>query len=571
MRLPRSSTDWQNKFMQFLDRTYSGTSRGGTAACPCRKCLCMSHRTRAVLQIHVLSTGFAESFIMEGEGSADVVFHNEDAGPSDVQVHNDYPAAADVQVQNDDEGAPHDSGVDNEEGGAPSEDDEASNLIKSLIRGEIRGEIIDENEPNEEAKIFFKLLQEAKKELYPGCEDGTKISFIVELFQVKCMYGISNKALEGVLFLISKILPKGHCVPNTMEKVQSVVRDLGLDYIKIDACENHCVLFWKEYKKLDICPKCKASRWKTDDHGDGHVDDGHDTKRRRVPNKILRYFPLTPRLRRLYMSERTSSEMRWHEEGRIDDGKLRHPADSKAWKHVDNTFPRFIEARNVRLGLASDGFNPFGMQNVTYSCWPVILIPYNLPPWLYEKQSYWIMSMLIPGKKTPGMNIDVYLRPLIDELKELWNTGVNCRDVKAKENFTLRAMLLWTINDFPAYAMLSGWSTKGKFACPYCHKDTDYLWLKHGKKFCYMGHRRFLPLDHPWRMNKMSFNNEEETREAPVPLSGQDVLDQYATFHQMGFGKDISKKRKRDEDARWHNWRKKSIFFLSSPTGLLCS
>ena len=73
------------------------------------------------------------------------------------------------------------------------------------------------------------------------------------------------------------------------------------------------------------------------------------------------------------------------------------------------------------------------MQNVTYSCWPVILIPYNLPPWLYEKQSYWIMSMLIPGKKTPGMNIDVYLRPLIDELKELWNTGVNCRDVKAKE------------------------------------------------------------------------------------------------------------------------------------------
>jgi len=44
--------------------------------------------------------------------------------------------------------------------------------------------------------------------------------------------------------------------------------------------------------------------------------------------------------------------------------------------------------------------------------------------------------MLIPGKKTPGMNIDVYLRPLIDELKELWNTGVNCRDVKAKENFT---------------------------------------------------------------------------------------------------------------------------------------
>jgi hypothetical protein len=82
---------------------------------------------------------------------------------------------------------------------------------------------------------------------------------------------------------------------------------------------------------------------------------------------------------------------------------------------VDNTFPLFKEIRNVRLGLASDGFNPFGMQNVTYSCWPVIHPnTYNLPPWLYEKQSYWIMSMLIPGKKSSGMNIDVYLRPLID-------------------------------------------------------------------------------------------------------------------------------------------------------------
>jgi hypothetical protein len=261
------------------------------------------------------------------------------------------------------------------------------------------------------------------------------------------------------------------------------------------------------------------------------------------------------------MSESTSSEMCWHEKGRVDDGKLRHPPDSRAWKHVDNTFPLFKEARNVRLGLAFDGFNPFGMPNVNYICWPVIIIPYTLPPWLYEKQSYWIMSMLIPGKKSIGMNIDVYLRPLIDELKEPRNNGVDCRDVKEKENFTLRFMLLWTINDFPANAMLSGWSTKGNFACSYCHKDTDYLWLKHEKKFCYMAHRRFLPLDHLWCMNKMSFNNEEETREAPVPLFGQDVLDQYATIdHETRSKKDKTKKRKRDEDARWHNWRKKSIF-----------
>jgi hypothetical protein len=68
--------------------------------------------------------------------------------------------------------------------------------------------------------------------------------------------------------------------------------------------------------------------------------------------------------------------------------------------------------------------------------------------------------MLIPSPKSPGMDIDVYLRPLILELKELWNNGVKTRDAGSKKNFRLRAILLWTINDFPAYAMLSGWSTK---------------------------------------------------------------------------------------------------------------
>ena len=84
--------------------------------------------------------------------------HIEDARPTDVEVHNDAPPAADVEVDN--ETAPHEVGVDNEEG-APSDDRGATNLVRSLIRGAIHGEIrdTDDNEqPNEHAKIFFKLL-----------------------------------------------------------------------------------------------------------------------------------------------------------------------------------------------------------------------------------------------------------------------------------------------------------------------------------------------------------------------------------------------------------------------------
>ena len=73
--------------------------------------------------------------------------------------------------------------------------------------------------------------------------------------------------------------------------------------------------------------------------------------------------------------------MCWHHRERNNDGKMRHPRDGDAWKAFNNEFPDFAgEPRNVRLGLASDGFNPFGACNQKYSIWPIVLIPYNFPP-----------------------------------------------------------------------------------------------------------------------------------------------------------------------------------------------
>jgi hypothetical protein len=204
---------------------------------------------------------------------------------------------------------------------------------------------------------------------------------------------------------------------------------------------------------MDKCPTCGESRWKNDEEATGTA-----SAKKRYPHKILRYFPVIPRLQRLYMSDTASSLMRWLKRDKIvSDGKVCHPADSIAWKHVDKMYPEFAsDPCNVRLGLASDSFNPFGMLNVTYNTWPVFLIPYNLPPWLCLKQSFWMMSMLIPGPKSPRQNIDVYMQPLINDLYDLWINGIETRDrdAKVKKNFKLHAILLWTINDFPAYAML---------------------------------------------------------------------------------------------------------------------
>ncbi|KAK6786968.1 hypothetical protein RDI58_015493 [Solanum bulbocastanum] len=99
-------------------------------------------------------------------------------------------------------------------------------------------------------------------------------------------------------------------------------------------------------------------------------------------------------------------------------------------------------------------------------------------------------------------------------------------DASTKQNFKLHASLLWTINEFPAYGNLSGWSTKGKLACPCCNKDTSSIRLANCKKQCFMGHRRYLPLNHKWMNDKKSFDGTEEKRLPPKKCSGIEILHQ---------------------------------------------
>ena len=112
-------------------------------------------------------------------------------------------------------------------------------------------------------------------------------------------------------------------------------------------------------------------------------------------------------------------------------------------------------------------------MSTSHSMWPVMLVPYNLPPWLCMKRSSMILSLVIPSPTSPRIAINVYLEPLVKELKELWDVGVQAYNASSKEVFQLRAALMWTINDFPAYADLSGWSTKGELACPSCAVETE--------------------------------------------------------------------------------------------------
>ena len=132
------------------------------------------------------------------------------------------------------------------------------------------------------------------------------------------------------------------------------------------------------------------------------------------------YFPLIPRLKSLFMNKMNAKLMRWHKEERKEDNILRHPVDGSQWRKVAN------DARNIRFGLSTDGMNPFGVQSNSHSTWPVTLCIYNLPPWLCIKRKFIMMPVLIPGPKQPGNDIDVYLKPLVDDLLLLWKEEGGC-------------------------------------------------------------------------------------------------------------------------------------------------
>nr|GFC94777.1 hypothetical protein [Tanacetum cinerariifolium] len=89
---------------------------------------------------------------------------------------------------------------------------------------------------------------------------------------------------------------------------------------------------------IDFCLVCNTSRWKD-----------NNTPGKKVPKKVLRYFPIIPRLQRLYKSSHTTKEMIWHATGKCTEpGKMQHPVDGRAWKKFDTKYSDFAkEPRNV--------------------------------------------------------------------------------------------------------------------------------------------------------------------------------------------------------------------------------
>ncbi|XP_016436464.1 uncharacterized protein LOC107762612 [Nicotiana tabacum] len=347
--------------------------------------------------------------------------------------------------------------------------------------------------PNEEANHFYARLESASRPLSDGMSHS-KLSVATRLLSIKSDASVSQTGMDSMIELMKELNPNLD-IPDDYYKAKRLASKLGLSLERIDCCEKSCMLYYKDDAILENCKFRGMSRFKQLASGN------------KVTVKSMHYLPLIPRLKRLYASMSSAPHMRWHFENKRPPVVLCHPSDGEAWKHFDRVFPNFAnEPRNIRLGLCADRFTPFSISATPYSCWPVFVTLYNLPPEMCMTSPYLFLTCIIPGTRNPKSLIDIYLQPLIHELQILWHEGVATYDISTKQNFNLRAALMWTINDFPAYGILSGWMTAGKLACPYCMKNTKAFTLKHGGKNSWFDcHRQFLPVDHEFRGMRNAF------------------------------------------------------------------
>ncbi|XP_019191067.1 PREDICTED: uncharacterized protein LOC109185582 [Ipomoea nil] len=514
----RNTHEYMLGVENFIKYAEENKSKNGEEflVCPCYDCKNLrKFRSSEQVRSHLICRGFKKDYNRW-------IWHGESVLRSN-RIDNDE--------ENDD---------DNDEKNVDNEENEENDRINELMR-DIQGD------DSEMPPIFESFSIDSEKSLYPGCSKFTKLSAMLKSYNLKAMNRWSDKSFTQLLDLLKDMFPNDNELLISTYEAKKMLCPLGMEVKKIHACPNDCVLYWKEYSNLHVCPKCGASRYKRKNVAYQCED------KKSPPAKVLWYLPVIPRFKRLFANKNDAKNLQWHAKGRKEDGKLRHPADSPQWRNINRMFPEFgNENRNLRLGLCTDGMNPHGNMSSRHSTWPVLLVAYNLPPWLCMKRKYIMLSLLISGPKQPGNDIDVYLAPLVEDLKMLWDEGVMVFDAYTQTNFTLRAMLFCTINDFPAYGNLSGYTTKGAKACPICEDETSDLWLSNSRKNVFMSHRAFLPIGHPYRKRKKCFNGKAKTCVARFPLSGHAVYERVKNVKV-----DLGKTSKTVEKGLW----KKGQFF----------
>jgi hypothetical protein len=157
-------------------------------------------------------------------------------------------------------------------------------------------------------KEFYKLLEASEAKVHEGT-DVTVLQAVTRLMAMKSKYNFSNNYYNDIVKLIIDLIPSNHNMSKDLYHCKKIVASLGMNYQKIDACEDNCMLFCKEHEKTTHCIHCGKSRYAM------VLDEDGNEVTTNVPIKQLQYMPITPQLKRLFLNQETTKQMRWRLSG----------------------------------------------------------------------------------------------------------------------------------------------------------------------------------------------------------------------------------------------------------------
>ena len=161
------------------------------------------------------------------------------------------------------------------------------------------------------------------------------------------------------------MLPEENTLLKSYYQAKKILCPMGMEYQKIHACPNDCILYRHEFEEMSKFPRCGVSRYKVKDDKECSSD---ENSKKSPPAKMLCYLPIIPRFKRLFANGDETKDLTWHANGGNSKGMVRHPADCSQWKKMDGLYSDFgYEERNVRLGLAGDGMNTYGTLSTKHS------------------------------------------------------------------------------------------------------------------------------------------------------------------------------------------------------------
>jgi len=119
-----------------------------------------------------------------------------------------------------------------------------------------------------------------------------RLSITLKLFSLKARNKWTGKGFTELLELLKEMLPKNNTLPIRNYKANKILCPMELEYQKIHACPNDCVLYKNEFSLLKVSPICGLSWFKNKIDGNSGDEDKDGS-----PAKVTWYLPIRPRFK----------------------------------------------------------------------------------------------------------------------------------------------------------------------------------------------------------------------------------------------------------------------------------